>query len=62
MAYNKNTKTKRKINKLIFSYYTHPFPDPGSTHRDPELTHLDNDVCFFESSGVVGLNLDITPL
>ena len=36
MAYNKNTKTKRKINKLIFSYCTHPFPDPGSTHRDPE--------------------------
>ncbi len=50
MAYNKNTKTKRKINKLIFSYCTHPFPDPGSTHRDPEPTHLDNDIRLLKAA------------
>lgn len=54
MAYNKNTKTKRKINKLIFSYCTHPFPDPGSTHRDPEPTHLDNDVRLLEAVKLSG--------
>lgn len=54
MAYNKNTKTKRKINKLIFSYYIHPFPDPGSTHRDPEPTHLDNDVRLLKAAKLSG--------
>ena len=54
MAYNKNTKTKRKINKLIFSYCTHPFPDQGSTHRDPEPTHLDNDVRLLEAVKLSG--------
>ena len=54
MAYNKNTKTKRKINKLIFSYCTHPFPDPGSTHRDPEPTHLDNDVRLLKVAKLSG--------
>ena len=30
----------KKEGKQTFSYKYHPFPDPGSTHRDPESTHL----------------------